>query len=357
MIEPGRKYAQAGSGYRYGFNGKEKDPNITGEDYDFGGRIYDGRLGRWLSVDRFLAKYPSLSTYSFAANGPIYFTDHDGNVITDPSGKEIKFTEVNGTLVFSNNADVYAQIYIATMYKTEMGKTYLKKLQDDTRKIAFINPPQGWSVDENGSSTSFGEVEEKKIVDAYIKREKVFKEYIAAADAVQKTSVESKKFDIAVKAFDQKELEYQKSLETYDKLVAEKYKWDESKGVSVQNDQNADLYIMVSSGFHMAGSSPQEKTANSIYFTNTILKCIKGEASYTDAFKYIKIPELINTLVEEAFHTQQKEFNYYKPELVPGTNKYKQGASIDHDDRAHEIEAQHEAKKAQNEYENKKDGG
>lgn len=47
---PGRKYS-AGSGYRYGFNGKEKD-NSTGEgNLDFGARIFAVRLGRWLSVD------------------------------------------------------------------------------------------------------------------------------------------------------------------------------------------------------------------------------------------------------------------------------------------------------------------
>ena len=37
--------------YRYGFNGMEKDDEHTQGKYDFGARIYDSRLGRWLAVD------------------------------------------------------------------------------------------------------------------------------------------------------------------------------------------------------------------------------------------------------------------------------------------------------------------
>jgi hypothetical protein len=36
MMMPGRKYEPV-SGYRYGFNGKEK--NIAADDYDFGARV------------------------------------------------------------------------------------------------------------------------------------------------------------------------------------------------------------------------------------------------------------------------------------------------------------------------------
>ena len=48
------------SAYRYGFNGKEKDNELYGEGnaYDFGARINDPRLGRWLSLDPLAAKYP-----------------------------------------------------------------------------------------------------------------------------------------------------------------------------------------------------------------------------------------------------------------------------------------------------------
>jgi RHS repeat-associated protein len=75
---PGRKYSAAGSAYRYGFNGKELD-NSTGEgNLDFGARIMDVRLGRWLSTDPVSEKYPNLSPYIFVANSPIMLLDANG---------------------------------------------------------------------------------------------------------------------------------------------------------------------------------------------------------------------------------------------------------------------------------------
>ncbi|MBA3680507.1 MAG: hypothetical protein H0W73_04995 [Bacteroidetes bacterium] len=61
-------------------NGMEKDDEIkgSGNSYDFGARIYDPRLGKWLSVDPMMAKYPDLSPYTFVANSPILLVDKDG---------------------------------------------------------------------------------------------------------------------------------------------------------------------------------------------------------------------------------------------------------------------------------------
>ncbi len=77
---PGRKY-NAGSGYRYGFNGKEKADEITSDGYDFGARIYDGRIGRWMSVDDKDKKYPSWSPYNYAIDNPVMVIDPDGEDI------------------------------------------------------------------------------------------------------------------------------------------------------------------------------------------------------------------------------------------------------------------------------------
>lgn len=74
---PGRKY-DAGSGYRYGFNGKENDKEISEGGQDYGMRIYDSRLVRFLSVDPITATYPELTPYQFASNCPIIGIDRDG---------------------------------------------------------------------------------------------------------------------------------------------------------------------------------------------------------------------------------------------------------------------------------------
>ena len=72
--------------YPYGFNGKEKDDEISGSGnhLDFGSRGYDPRLGKWWSIDPLFKTYPHLSPYNFAANNPIYFIDIDGEKIIVP---------------------------------------------------------------------------------------------------------------------------------------------------------------------------------------------------------------------------------------------------------------------------------
>ncbi len=67
--------------YRFSFNGKEKidEINGSGNDLDFGARIFDSRLGKWLSVDARFAKYPDLSPYVFSENNPLIMVDIGGD--------------------------------------------------------------------------------------------------------------------------------------------------------------------------------------------------------------------------------------------------------------------------------------
>ncbi|MFA6925223.1 MAG: RHS repeat-associated core domain-containing protein, partial [Bacteroidales bacterium] len=64
----------------HGFNGKEKDDELkgSGNSYDYGMRIYDPRLGRFLSVDPLTRKFAMLTPYQFASNNPIWMVDIDG---------------------------------------------------------------------------------------------------------------------------------------------------------------------------------------------------------------------------------------------------------------------------------------
>jgi RHS repeat-associated protein len=77
----GRSFDAAGStAYRYGFNGKENDNEVKGEgnQQDYGMRIYDPRLGKFLSVDPLTKEYPELTPYQFASNRTIDGIDLDG---------------------------------------------------------------------------------------------------------------------------------------------------------------------------------------------------------------------------------------------------------------------------------------
>jgi RHS repeat-associated protein len=80
MMMPGRTYS-AGDSYRYGFNGKENDnevKGVEGSQQDYGMRIYDPRIGRFLSVDPIASELPWNTPYSFAENDPVNYIDFDG---------------------------------------------------------------------------------------------------------------------------------------------------------------------------------------------------------------------------------------------------------------------------------------
>jgi RHS repeat-associated protein len=68
------------SAYRFHFNGKETDNEVYGEGnvYDYGFRIYNPRLGKFLSVDPLTSSYPWLTPYQFSSNDPIRNIDIDG---------------------------------------------------------------------------------------------------------------------------------------------------------------------------------------------------------------------------------------------------------------------------------------
>ena len=76
---PGRSGTDV-QGYRYAFNGKESDGEVAGDGniYDYGFRIYNPRIGRFLSPDPLTAGYPWYTPYQFAGNKPIWAIDVDG---------------------------------------------------------------------------------------------------------------------------------------------------------------------------------------------------------------------------------------------------------------------------------------
>jgi RHS repeat-associated protein len=80
-IISGEKYRCGANKYRYGFNGKEKDDEGMGggsQTYDYGFRIYNPSLAKFLSVDPLSNTYPWYTPYQFAGNNPIKFIDLDG---------------------------------------------------------------------------------------------------------------------------------------------------------------------------------------------------------------------------------------------------------------------------------------
>ena len=75
---PAREYQAQPS--RFGFNGKENDNDVKGfgNQLDYGMRIYDSRLSKFLSVDPISQDYPYLTPYQFGSNTPVSSFDVDG---------------------------------------------------------------------------------------------------------------------------------------------------------------------------------------------------------------------------------------------------------------------------------------
>ena len=87
--------------YRFGFNGKELDSKGLGgggPTYDYGFRIYNPRLGRFLTTDPLFQSYPFYTPYQFASNTPIVAIDVDGlesNIQLNATETEVNTSNVS----------------------------------------------------------------------------------------------------------------------------------------------------------------------------------------------------------------------------------------------------------------------
>ncbi|RZJ79156.1 MAG: hypothetical protein EOO20_27145, partial [Chryseobacterium sp.] len=84
MEMPGRSFSSASS--RFGYNGQEKDNEVNGEgnSLSFRYRVYDSRIGKFLSIDPLSKKFPWWTPYQFAGNTPIMAKDLEGAEIFIP---------------------------------------------------------------------------------------------------------------------------------------------------------------------------------------------------------------------------------------------------------------------------------
>ncbi len=142
MLMPGRHDEINGNPYTYGFNGMERDEEIkgAGNSYDFGARMQDPRLGRWLSIDPLAAKYPAFSPYSFVANNPINLVDPDGREII-PSDAFKNNTKVSAIFRKLSKTDILSNIT-----KNFMGERPVVHLMLDVKSLgaspnAYTSPP------------------------------------------------------------------------------------------------------------------------------------------------------------------------------------------------------------------------
>jgi hypothetical protein len=91
---PGRKFTQANSSYRYGFNGQEKSDDLTAGNYTAMFWEYDSRIGRRWNVDPVYKNSP----YECFNGNPILLSDPSGADPEDPKGKTLPEVIVRVTI-------------------------------------------------------------------------------------------------------------------------------------------------------------------------------------------------------------------------------------------------------------------
>jgi RHS repeat-associated protein len=123
-------------GYRYGFNGYEKDDEMgkgSGNSYTSHFRSYDPRLGRFTSVDPAKAKYPSYSPYSAFLDNPIIFKDALGDTATltivTINADGTQTTEVQ-LLDADKTVELYERVWIIKMHEGSLTQYKVKRYVD-----------------------------------------------------------------------------------------------------------------------------------------------------------------------------------------------------------------------------------
>jgi RHS repeat-associated protein len=120
----------------------------TGNQYDYGMRMYDSRIGRPLSIDPLTAQYPGLTPYQFFSNNPIWFIDLDG--LEGVQYLEIKKMK-DGTTVTKRIIEV--DVYVATSKSVK--SIHYKSADLSTIKSNFKKKYNKGFEDASGNTVEF----------------------------------------------------------------------------------------------------------------------------------------------------------------------------------------------------------
>lgn len=143
------RYLSVLNKYKFGFNGKECNYEVENNQYDYGKRIYNSRVGRFLSVDPLFQSYPYYSLYQFAGDKPIKYIDLDGEEEYDPNDDPMFATRLLATTFYDIKHSV--ENLILRLAPTPPG-THLQadyKLDKNGNQIFETE----WRIVPNGSFT------------------------------------------------------------------------------------------------------------------------------------------------------------------------------------------------------------
>ena len=178
MVMPGRNWTAAtASGYGFGFNGAEHDSEVKSKEasLDFGARIYDPRICRFLSIDPFQIEFPWLSHYCYAGNSLLMFIEANGLVIQFAENAQ-KETAMKIYQDIYDHADEETKAKLKVLENSDV--VYLIDFAADLsdKKVGGENPGNGaGTVGVNFEKTSFDSNDPKLVIDISI--DKTLTEY------------------------------------------------------------------------------------------------------------------------------------------------------------------------------------
>jgi len=116
------------------YNGKELNTDFGLNWNDYGRRMYDPAISRFVVMDRFTEKYPATNPYQYAGNNPIKNIDVNGDSIV-VSGSESAKEALKGSIERGTEGHYQARIdkdgklsLVASPLTTLAGKTEMSKL-------------------------------------------------------------------------------------------------------------------------------------------------------------------------------------------------------------------------------------